>query len=57
MQREINTCLNKIKIKGNKFNELSIKYDSLTNENAMILNNLRENERVLGLEKERLFGL
>ena len=49
--------LQKIKLRNAQIHELQLKHDSLLGENANIVNQMREEERVLALEKEKLFGM
>lgn len=40
-----------------QIHELQLKYDSLNNENLTLINQMREAERLLALEKERYVGM
>lgn len=46
-----------MKLRGAQIHELQLKYDSLMNENMATTNQLRESERMLALEKEKIFGV
>ena len=49
--------LQKIKLKGAQMGEAQSRYDALEIENRKLIDDLREAERIVCLEKERVFGL
>lgn len=57
VELQIQKMLQKIRVKGSQINEAQTKFDFLTNENINLINNLRESERVLGIVKEKFFGI
>ena len=56
VQTEIEKVMEKIKLRAAQIKKAQVKMDSLTSENSMVLSQLKETERIVTLEKERLFG-
>ncbi len=57
MQLEIQKAVQKIRVKGSQLHEAQLKFDILAAENNNLLNNLRESERLLSVQKEQFFGV
>lgn len=47
----------KIRVKGSQLHEAQLKFDFLSKENVNLINNIHEAERLLGITKEKFFGM
>lgn len=57
LQVEIQKTLQKIRLRGVHIHEAQVRLDGLEKEGVQLTNQLREGERLIGLEKERAMGV